>query len=159
AACAQRVAAGAATCGRLTGALRSRRRRGCFEPLRRSSVRKGFSQCSGSSPQVDPPQFGQWCSAPSMSRQIVLTRPWHNSSLPTLVVDGRARRSDVHILPNGVTAQGGRPPMTSSQSPETSLINGHLGTNEGSAFSTRHAHVVPIVDSVSSKVTPRHPVA
>jgi len=49
--------------------------------------------------------------------------------------------------------------MTSSQSPETSLINGQLGTNEGSAFSTRHVHVVPIVDRVSSKVTPRHPVA
>jgi hypothetical protein len=28
--------------------------------------------------------------------------------------------------------------MTSSQSSETSLINGQLGTNEGSAFSTRH---------------------
>ena len=49
--------------------------------------------------------------------------------------------------------------MTSSQSPETSLINGQLGTNEGPAFSTRHVHVVPIVDRVSSKVTPRHPVA
>jgi hypothetical protein len=49
--------------------------------------------------------------------------------------------------------------MTSSQSPETSLINGQLGTNEGSAFSTRHVHVIPIVDRVSSKVTPRHPVA
>src|SRR5262249_47408352 len=78
-----------------------------------------------------------------MSRQIVLTRPWHNSSLPTLVVDGRVRRSDAHVLPNGVTAQGGRPPMTSSQSPETLLINGQLGTNEGSAFSTRHVHVRP----------------
>ena len=33
--------------------------------------------------------------------------------------------------------------MTSSQSPETSLINGQLGTNEGSAFSTRHVHVCP----------------
>jgi hypothetical protein len=31
--------------------------------------------------------------------------------------------------------------MTSSQSPETSLINGQLGTNEGSAFSTRHVHL------------------
>ena len=33
--------------------------------------------------------------------------------------------------------------MTSSQSPETSLINGQLGTNEGSAISTRHVHVCP----------------
>jgi hypothetical protein len=33
--------------------------------------------------------------------------------------------------------------MTSSQSPETSLINGQLRTNEGSAFSTRHVHVGP----------------
>jgi hypothetical protein len=33
--------------------------------------------------------------------------------------------------------------MTSSHSPETSLINGQLGTNEGSAFSTRHVHVCP----------------
>src|SRR4029453_6996815 len=77
------------------------------------------------------------------------TRPWHNSSLPTLVVDGRARRSDIHVLPNGVTAQGGRPPMTSSQSPETSLINGQLGPNEGSAFSTRHVHVCPYPGSRS----------
>jgi hypothetical protein len=41
--------------------------------------------------------------------------------------------------------------MTSSQSPETSLINGQLGTNEGSAFSTRHVHPVPIVDRVLEK--------
>src|SRR5262249_35189030 len=100
----------------------------------------------------DPVQLGrQWCSAPSLSRQIVLTRPWHNSSLPTLVVDGRARRSDTHVLPNGVTAQGGRPPMTSSQSPETSLINGQLGTNEGSAFSTRHVRPWPYRGSRSGE--------
>src|SRR5262249_25502658 len=39
--------------------------------------------------------------------------------------------------------------MTSSQSPETSLINGQLGTNEGSAFSTRHVRPCPYRGSCS----------